>query len=1566
MYSIKTDLGVSGNGTIDKDLLIKGNAVVKGNLEVEGTVDFANATFTQITVTGNSNLANIVSSGTSSLTTVNVSGNTVLGDASTDTVTVNATSTFAAPVTLQGNVTQQSGTASFKATSADSLTVAGVSTLNGNLNMGAGTKATMKDLETDTLKVNGNSILGGTLAVTGTSTFGDVVINGTLSGSYTMDAGNFNSIKVAQLSDLNNVNIKGATTLTGNLTGTNSTISINHVRMLGSDAIVDFAYNDPLRPTDIKSSIEPYQISSNNFVAKGVKSDAADIGVVGGTSGLHALGRATIDYLNITGNSTIGDQTQLAVQGKSVFTGKTTVGDLEITGSVSGLTFSDLSVDSLTVTGASNLQGVTIGGNITGSSTSIAKFSTITVADGTAGNHGIVQFDYADPARPLDIKSSIEPYKVSTTDVAAKDVVSDAATIGVVGGTSGLHALGKATIDYLKIAGNSTIGTASPQLEVTGKSVLGDVEFTGTVTGLNVDVSGQDLTPNSVVAAAMVQGAQVKSTGQITGENLQINGISIFQGDGSFNETLEVKDLVVTGTTTGVTAEANVDGLDIAPKSVAVTTTLGVTGKTTLGEVETGAATLGSATVTGATTLAGATATSLTSTTLNVTGASTLAGVTASTLTVPTVGGSKTTFTGDVEVQGTFTPAAIDLSTTDVAAKSITTTGDANVGGNLVVTGTVDLTAADVSVKSLTTPGVVTSSDATNPSTLPVLHSTTLTATNADITDLTVTGESVVGALTSSGKVTAVSVDTATISHTAGITLANNTTASGNLTVEGTLVLAGGLDLSGVDITSKSITTTEGATIGGDLTVAGTVDLSGADVSALSFVSTDAAKTNTFPKLQSTDSTLGAAKASTLNVTGASTLAGVSGTTLNVSGASTFAGVTASDVATATLDVSGSAAFDGGITSGNSEVAILKNTNVTGNLNVSGTFTAGVIDLSTTDVTVKSLNSLGNAHVAGDLTVDGQFDLSSTNLAALSLASSGNTTVGADLVLTTGVVTGSPQISGTLGVTGATTLAGVSTGAATLNSATVTTTLGVTGATTLAGLTAGATGVTTLASSGKATLNSLEVTNASVMKGDLTVEGTLLPQGGLDLSGADISANSIELSAGVTIGTTLDVTTNATVGGTLGVTGTSTLAAVTATSVTGSGVGKFDTVTADNGLTVSAGNLTVTAGNIVQNGAATATAAFKKTSATNLHVGTLVWDEESYIAEVGGAVHISGDLDVDGTINAAINLTGRDIAPRSIATSQGITVGTTLDVTGQSTMASAIIGAESSTNNNLQVNGNVVCTGNFTVQGLIIGTLDQSTSDINVKSVTATTFVKGATLESTGIATIGGKLTVSAGGAAVTGGTTTDTLSITSTTTAAGKVTVSAGGLAVTGGTTTDTLTVSGLSTLAGVNATNVSASGTLAVTGTSAFTGKVTAADLESTGTITANNLTVTGTLTTDISNLVTESVTTNRYAVKAKAMESVGATWTPDGTSNVYNITLTAASLTIPSFPYTVGEAGSWFIYVTQDATGGRTINWNAPFGVVGDSEINGTANSVSICQVVYSGVGDRLDVFIAQRNL
>lgn len=133
------------------------------------------------------------------------------------------------------------------------------------------------------------------------------------------------------------------------------------------------------------------------------------------------------------------------------------------------------------------------------------------------------------------------------------------------------------------------------------------------------------------------------------------------------------------------------------------------------------------------------------------------------------------------------------------------------------------------------------------------------------------------------------------------------------------------------------------------------------------------------------------------------------------------------------------------------------------------------------------------------------------------LAASGNTTVG-----------------GTLGVTGATTLAAVAaTSAAISGNATVGGTLGVTGATTLAAVSA-----TSAAVSGNETVGgTLGVTGTTTLgvanTGNLGVTGTLGVSGAATLAGVAASGN-------------------VTVGGTLGITGATTAAAVTGTTLTGS------------------------------------------------------------------------------------------------------------------------------------------------------------------------------------------------------------------------------------------------------------------------------------------------------------------------------------------------------------------------------------------------------------------------------
>jgi hypothetical protein len=169
-------------------------------------------------------------------------------------------------------------------------------------------------------------------------------------------------------------------------------------------------------------------------------------------------------------------------------------------------------------------------------------------------------------------------------------------------------------------------------------------------------------------------------------------------------------------------------------------------------------------------------------------------------------------------------------------------------------------------------------------------------------------------------------------------------------------------------------------------------------------------------------------------------------------------------------------------------------------------------------------------------------------------------------------------------VTGATSLSTLTTsGLATLdslgvtNNATVGGTLGVTGATSLS----------TLTTSGLATLNSLGVTN------NATVGGTLGVTGATSLSTLTTS--------GLASLNSLGVTNNATVGGTLGVTGATSLSTLTTSGLAtlnslgvtnnatvGGTLGVTGLLTASNGLTVTSGNITLspfTTAGVVHNNA---------------------------------------------------------------------------------------------------------------------------------------------------------------------------------------------------------------------------------------------------------------------------------------------------------------------------------------------------------------------------------------------
>lgn len=187
--------------------------------------------------------------------TLTANGNVVLGDASTDTLTVNAASTFAGSVALNGNVILGdasddtitfNGSTSFAATAP--VTMNGNLTVKGNTIIGDALADTLTVTSTSTFSspvtFTGNVVVGDastdTLTVTSTSTFASPV---TFNGNVVIGDSSTDTLNVTSASTFVNsvsmnsnvtigddasdvIAIKGTTSVTAPLTLTNTTLTL--------------------------------------------------------------------------------------------------------------------------------------------------------------------------------------------------------------------------------------------------------------------------------------------------------------------------------------------------------------------------------------------------------------------------------------------------------------------------------------------------------------------------------------------------------------------------------------------------------------------------------------------------------------------------------------------------------------------------------------------------------------------------------------------------------------------------------------------------------------------------------------------------------------------------------------------------------------------------------------------------------------------------------------------------------------------------------------------------------------------------------------------------------------------------------------------------------------------------------------------------------------------------------------------------------------------------------------------------------------------------------------------
>lgn len=217
----------------------------------------------------------------------------------------------------------------------------------------------------------------------------------------------------------------------------------------------------------------------------------------------------------------------------------------------------------------------------------------------------------------------------------------------------------------------------------------------------------------------------------------------------------------------------------------------------------------------------------------------------------------------------------------------------------------------------------------------------------------------------------------------------------------------------------------------------------------------------------------------------------------------------------------------------------------------------------------------------------------------------------------------------------------------------------------------------------------------------------------------------------------------------------------------------------------------------------------------------------------------------------------------------------------------------------------------------------------------------------------------------VTGATTMTDLTVTGTLTANIDVDLTGKDITPRSVTTTNNVSVGGTLNVTGDSTvTNLTVTGTLTADVTVDLTGKtITPAVVNASGNVSVGGtLTVTGKST--IANADVDALLVKKAVQFVKKTDTYAASWTPDfDASNILSMELTG-DLTIGAPTHaTASQAGSWYMFLKQDATGNHTVTFNSAYKIA-SGDISTTAGAQNIVLVVASGDGV-YDVFITQRG-